>query len=517
MRTQLTQDYDTVLYPSYTHSQTHPDRLAVIASLYGMTPAPVDHCRVLELGCGDGNNLVPMAMSLKESDFLGIDLATRPIAKGREAIHGLGLKNIRLEQADLLQLADGFEPFDYIIAHGLYAWVPDQVKKKILSLCKSCLNPQGVAFISYNAYPGGHLIDMIRDMMLFHVRDLSDPQQRITQSIALLKFLIDSRTTPDSFSSFLNEELKRTLELEPALLYHDQLGAINTPLYFFQFMEHAAQFRLQFLGEADFFESQFHIYSPEAVALLQKMAAESTILKEQYLDFLKCRRFRQTLLCHAEVKLAGDPIHQRLSEMYIASRAKPVDDQIDFGTKLTAEFVGPRGGKIGTDYPLAKAALFELAVSYPKPIWFPELRSRARRLIGNSGDDGTGKDEQTLLEILLRIHGTGLLELYPRGPEYVTEVSQRPKASPLAQFQIEHDNLVTNLRHTEVEVKDEIGRQLLKLLDGTRDRQKLLEDLVTALNTFTSSSPENQSRPPVVAEDLEKNLKKLANLSLLIA
>jgi hypothetical protein len=45
--------YDKVLYPSYTRIQTHPDRLATIATLFGMTPAPVERCRMLELGCGN--------------------------------------------------------------------------------------------------------------------------------------------------------------------------------------------------------------------------------------------------------------------------------------------------------------------------------------------------------------------------------------------------------------------------------------------------------------------------------
>jgi tRNA G46 methylase TrmB len=65
--------YDEVLYPSYTHNQTHPDRLATIATLFGLTPAPVERCRVLELGCGNGSNLVPMAYGLPGSEFVGID------------------------------------------------------------------------------------------------------------------------------------------------------------------------------------------------------------------------------------------------------------------------------------------------------------------------------------------------------------------------------------------------------------------------------------------------------------
>src|SRR3954463_3763212 len=90
--------YDRVLYPSETHSQTHPNRLAVIGRLFGLEPAPVDRCRGLELGCGNGGNLVPMAWGLPQSEFAGIDLASRPIAQGQEMIEELGMRNIRLVQ-----------------------------------------------------------------------------------------------------------------------------------------------------------------------------------------------------------------------------------------------------------------------------------------------------------------------------------------------------------------------------------------------------------------------------------
>src|SRR6266481_2810902 len=97
MPTQPT-SYDTILYPAYTHPQTHPDRLAVIGALFGLEPAPVERCRVLELGCGNGSNLVPMAWGLPGSEFVGIDLAARPVAKGREMAVALGLGNVTLRQ-----------------------------------------------------------------------------------------------------------------------------------------------------------------------------------------------------------------------------------------------------------------------------------------------------------------------------------------------------------------------------------------------------------------------------------
>ena len=35
----------------------------------------------------------------------------------------LGLSNVDLQAADIMDLPDAFGSFDYIIAHGLYSWV----------------------------------------------------------------------------------------------------------------------------------------------------------------------------------------------------------------------------------------------------------------------------------------------------------------------------------------------------------------------------------------------------------
>ncbi len=87
--------YDEIVYPTFPILCTHPDRLATIAMHFGMRPAPVERCRVLELGCSNGANLLAMAVALPESEFVGVDLAGRPIACGKAMVEALGLKQMR--------------------------------------------------------------------------------------------------------------------------------------------------------------------------------------------------------------------------------------------------------------------------------------------------------------------------------------------------------------------------------------------------------------------------------------
>lgn len=522
--------YDKVLYPSYTHAQTHPDRLATLATLMGMQPAPVERCRVLELGCGNGSNLVPMAFGLSESEFTGIDLAARPIARGQATIEALGLKNIRLAQYDVMSVTPDFGQFDYIIAHGLYSWTPPGVRDKILSICKVNLAPQGVAFVSYNAYPGSHLSKMVREMLLFHVRHFTEPQEQINQAIALAKFLAESQPAsakPDLYRLLLKEELEEMIELAEGHLYHDQLAEINEPLFFHQFMEHAARHDLQFLSEVDFFEMQDHIYPPQVAQALRGLAKKHIVLKEQYLDFLKCRRFRQNLLCHEGVAIDYNPKPESVMNFYVASIALPVSKNPDLNSSSVEEFHGAKGARMATDFPVAKAAMLCLGEIYPQALHFKELLMQARARLRMDSEKHGEEDEQealTLAEILLRTYSTNLVELHVHVPRYAVSATERPVASPLARYQIQSGSTVTTLRHTNVEVEDLIGQKLLALLDGTRDRAALLEELQTYVKTDVATQLKTDGTTidiekvlQDVSNDLENNLAKLARLGLLIA
>src|SRR5262245_53896718 len=124
---QVSTTYDEVPYTSLAFQQTHRDRLATGARLMGLRTPPVQQRRVLELGCASGGNLLPIAVALPDSRFVGIDLSARQIDDGRRQVEALALKNIELKHMDVLDVGPGFGQFDYIICHGVYSWVPEQV------------------------------------------------------------------------------------------------------------------------------------------------------------------------------------------------------------------------------------------------------------------------------------------------------------------------------------------------------------------------------------------------------
>jgi methyltransferase-like protein/SAM-dependent methyltransferase len=519
--------YDEVLYHGAAQHQTHPDRLATLATLYGLRPAPVEHCRVLEIACGDGANLLSMAVGLPESRFLGIDLAQSGIDQGNRVVADLGLKNLTLRQHDLMAASADLGQFDYIIAHGLYSWVPPQVRDRLLAVCKTLLAPQGVAYISYNTYPGCHVRQMLREMLRFHTRQIDSPADKIRQARQLAEFLADAQTGDDLDRQYYKKELEKLKGHPDHLFYHDDLADLNTPSYFVQFIAHAGQHGLQFVAEADFCEMQ-DIFYPQAVTdALRKMTGDQVLLKEQYLDFIKCRRFRRTLLCHQEAVLdrALDP---SLAQRFLASSsAAPVSAQPDLRTDAEEEFAGRAGGHLRTNQPVVKALLVVLSEAWPAPLSFRETLARVRTLLGPDEQAATSSQDTspTALEaVLMNSFATGLLQFHLHVPRFARQPSVRPVASPLARWQVLHGrNTVTNLFHSSIDIAEPVGRQLIRLLDGSRDRPQLQRDLVEAIEAGTVPLEEHGEavRDPrrireLIARDLETSLSSLAKLGLLV-
>src|SRR5260370_32616322 len=109
-----------------------------------------------------------MAFQLPESEFVGLDVARRPIASGEAFVAQFGLQNVFLHPMDLCEASvSQLGEFDFIIAHGVYSWVPQPIRERILAICSEMLKPEGVAYVSYNAYPGNHFRDLVRGMMRF--------------------------------------------------------------------------------------------------------------------------------------------------------------------------------------------------------------------------------------------------------------------------------------------------------------------------------------------------------------
>jgi methyltransferase-like protein/cyclopropane fatty-acyl-phospholipid synthase-like methyltransferase len=489
-----TNSYDEVPYESHPFPQTHPERLFVVGTLFGMRPTPVQRCRVLELACASGGNLIPMADYLPDSEFVGIDLSARQIQDGQDTIKQLGLKNITLKQANIEDVNESYGQFDYIIAHGVFSWVPDKVRDKIFEICAKQLTPNGIAYISYNTYPGWHMRGMIRDMMRYHSARFNTPQLRTQQARALLDFLAQSvRQDGSAYAVLLKQELETLRHQADHYLYHEHLEENNDPLYFHTFAERAKAKGLKYLGEARVGTMVTGNFGPDIEKTLRILATDQ-IQSEQYMDFLRNRMFRETVLCLDRVQPNWSVNPECLRVMHIASGAKPVGadgqplTQVDLTSEENLSYRGASGMSMATTRPLLKAAMQVLAQAAPGTVPFDVLRKQARELIGG-GDPADARqaaeDTNVLAVGLLNCYmGSDLVELHGMPITFARTPGPKPTVLPLARMQAQRGVSATNRRHEIVRLND-LDRHLLPLLDGTTDRAALVEKLTQIAKSGT--------------------------------
>jgi methyltransferase-like protein/SAM-dependent methyltransferase len=470
--------YDAVPYTSQPFPQSHPDRLATIATIFGMKPARVERCRVLELGCASGGNLLPMADQFPESSFVGIDASPRQIESGRQLLAQAGMKNVELHCQDILEFASD-EPFDYIICHGVYSWVPAPVQQKILQICQQHLSPSGIAYVSYNTYPGWHMRGMIRDIMSYRALSFKEPQQKLNQARGLLTFLSNSvKGEQNPYGLMLKQELESISRKDDSYLFHDYLEVVNEPVYFHEFAERAAQVGLQYLGEAHFGVSAVENFPEQVRGMLQSVSRDLIEL-EQYMDFLRNRMFRQTLLCRADIPLVRSSPHRQLVRLRVASNAR----NEGAASSLTSnESVAYRRttASLTTSDSLMKSAMFHLQQEWPGSIPFVELASMARSTATGRpsmvDSDLMTPATEPFASTLLRCLATSMIDLRSSSPTFVRVVSERPAASALTRAQAELGASVTNRLHESVAL-DDIQRKVLAACDGQRTVDAIVEHL----------------------------------------
>lgn len=560
--------YDRVAYPFRAYPHSHPQHLATLATLFGLEQPPVETCRVLELGCAVGGNIIPLADEMPHAWFLGIDNAASQIEAGRAMAKSLGLRNLELRRASITDIpdaspaADDPNRFDFIIAHGIYSWVPPVVRERMLALCARNLAPRGVAYVSYNTYPGWHFQGVLRDVMRYHVRTTvgldAAPAEQVRAARALLDFLSESAPAGQSaYGAMLRGVADAARALPDSGVFHDHLADVNDPVYFHQFLERAAHKGLRYLGDAAVETmaagslpaagSTAGVFGPEVGEALRQLT-DDAVSAEQYLDVLRNRAFRSTVLCRADAALDGQPDPRRVRGLHVGSPLKPVAPSADpsavpplievgreellSASPIRFQDAAHHHGRVLTVAdPLTKAALAVLADAWPARLPFDELLRDAWDRLGlsagfagakPSGDAGHASEDAAAVGLcrrLLQGYFGGVVELSARPAPYAAQVSDRPTARRLARVQAERDETVTTLRHASLKLNP-TARQLLRLLDGTRDRAALRTTLERAIvegaaalgGTVVLGEVERQQ----LTHGLDQDLRRFAAEGLLV-
>lgn len=462
--------YDEVPYIGGTYPSSHPRNIATVAKVFGLAPPATETARVLEIGCASGSNLIPMAMAAPQSTFLGIDLSLRQIEDGRKQIESLEINNIILEHMSVSDISSEIGPFDYIICHGVFSWVPQEVQKDIMRVCSENLTKNGLVYISYNTLPGWNSIKSIRDMMLYHTAQFDDPNVKIDEAVKMMRFVASGLPQEDSiWRKTIETELKNIENLNGWYVYHEHLENENHPLYFHEFMKIAEDNNMQYLGDSQL--------STMYVGALAKPVADTLsqltdlVRQEQYMDFVRNRRFRMSIL----TKKSQTPNHtvpqERINIFYLsADKLLPDFDttQQNWSQDTLRTF---NNKAISTKNRYFASLLSILCEQRPRIFSLDELVKVAAKRVGPS-DEATFRKAWT--EFAMKLCFMGYLAVHDSPYDEMLTVSERPVALPITRYQSTLGELVPNTRHESIKL-DKATLVLLPLLDGSLTVPELSE------------------------------------------
>ncbi len=498
--------YDQVAYPGAADPRIQLRNLEVTAAMFGAQPAELSRCRVLELGCADGTNLLPFAIEFPESHFVGVDLAEERIRVAKEVADEAGIQNVQFHHASVVDLDSSLGVFDYILCPGVFSWVTDEVRQAILRVCRECLAPAGVAAVSYNTLPGWNASSTLRDFIRQCVDTTDEPAKQIADARNAVEFLAANAPANATHATYYARARDRLRRSSDTYLYHDYIADQIQAFYFREFEALANDHRLKFVGEADFRHSSgFGLDLSGRTAVVQTPPAD----REQLLDFLLNTGYRSSMLCYESCNLDPRIQHEWIREFNLALNDPLNDFTFDVSSPEPLTLPFEKGAVTVTDV-MVKASLRHLMDRWPATVKVDELYAAAREMCKAFSSAESVQHEiegpEVLARTVLAFYGAGLIKPFKTTPVVVDQVSSHPKVTPLLRAATARGLEIVNQWHQNIRDLSANERFLLSLLNGTRD----VETLATIYEKSVKQQPDGSVLPEAFVNDrLHTFAKKL--------
>ncbi len=460
--------YDELPYDSLPLPETQPDFLAAVARLHGFDAPDPTRARILELGCAQGGNLIPLAWRWPESECVGVELSRVQAEAGAAFIQKLGLPNVRIVHGDLAALPDDLGEFDYIIAHGVFSWVPPSVQQALLAVCRRHLSANGVAYISFNVAAGWEKLQPLRAALTERTAaDLPAPA-RFEQALRVLDDLASEWRDP-----LLLKEIAYLKSAAPSYLFHEYLADFNTPMKFGDFATWLDAHGLRYVGEAG--PRHAVVELEDAWGLTPEGMVGRWLDAESALDEAHAIRFRRALIARADAPCAQPPRAEALSSLLFYADLRS-DDEIELEDTSEQQFINPAGNILPVALPAMKAALMALSTAYPDALSYPDLLAAARQVMAEFGGSDNVDEDSFRSGLFQLVMAHGVMPGVGAGSgagSGAANPGEHPCAHALARLQAGSPGwVVSGTRHVAMDL-DTPARQLLDLLDGSRSIDEL--------------------------------------------
>jgi SAM-dependent methyltransferase len=446
--------YDSVRYPGSVYTQTDPAALGVIAKLFGLPFAPFKSCRMLEIGCGDGVNLINLALSAPGSRFLGVDLAQTAIANAKADAAACGLTNVEFIAADLRDIDASFGSFDYVVAHGVLSWVPKPIASALIRVIGERLAPGGIAMVSFVALPGGRTLQVIRDLLTYETRDATSPEDKLSRSVAALESFIGLWSAKGADTAYMIDAARRTLARAPGALFHDELSECYEPQLIADVAVAASKSGLLYLADARPRAIAEALFPSESAAYARVRAGGDWARFQQYLDFQDMRSFHNSVFVKG-----GAPDRRRcasrLEGLWIQCDLREVECESVKSDEVV--FMTGEGVRLSTNDPSLAALFRGLANAYPEALPLSDV-----------------PDLVAVADHVFKLYTSQVARVSTAPSRARREAGQRPLASALACRQAARgERDLATLMQTVARMESDPLITLVTLLDGTRVRADL--------------------------------------------
>lgn len=302
-----------------------PGHIQAAAHLYGIETVALEEARILELGCGAGENLLPYALAYPKARVVGIDLWPEEIEAGRQTASKLGIGNLDLQARIFTEIDDSFGKFDYIIIHDEYVWAPLAIREAFIRICRQNLSQQGIVYVSGNVYPGWKAGDILRDAIQLHNHSADSFESVKSNALALLALMADGLAQQNGQNASILAASRHLARHPEYYLNIDYLQSNNATFYLLDLVNAAAQSGLSYVGD-----SLPQTELPEAygqnVQLNHSLLSlgQPKAVRQQYLDFSVNRESRRSLFVHQDraENILIDPDLDRLSKLRVATSLK---------------------------------------------------------------------------------------------------------------------------------------------------------------------------------------------------
>ncbi|MFA9438612.1 methyltransferase regulatory domain-containing protein [Uliginosibacterium sp. sgz301328] len=504
----IADEYDEVPYLSSAFPSSCPEHLQGLGHLFNVPGPDVERARVLELGCSMGGNIIPFAARWPQAKVVGLDLSPTQIASGQRIVEAMGLTNIELRQMNLMDVRPALGQFDYIICHGVYSWVPADVQDTILRVCSENLAPEGLAYVSYNTYPGWKGKEILRDAMMLRGGHRATASERLAYARGMIDFLEKWAKPGSMLATALAGHAETIRNGSPHYLLHEYLEACNAPCYFKDFIAAAGKHGLGYVAESNAARMVVSHHGAEVErALLSELKDQIDI--EQYLDFIQDSAFRTTILAHKAhmEKVAYAVPAAGFRGCHVAAGRSPGK---------------PNGGEPGIS--VHNLIVNRILAAWPSTVPVDELIDASKREF--AAHDPAEIESMVLQSLrMVFLHGALRVRRHPvvvganeaTHPRVVAGMAELVAISGGGLPQVQ----LFNAWHEAVSL-DVVSQRLIPRLDGTRDRAELcaamVEDAAKGVLRFTRDGVQVTDAVEIehcVQEHVGNSLRNLRKLAIL--